>query len=121
MLKAPVFEDNFIIDSLTAPYGMILAGVMYPSGLYRYAEVVVRRYAVENSFEGEIFGGSLYYGIRGRWEKAIEQETLMTNRGTGIGTVDYSDTLPAFNENGYVSSLGGYVEFDKELTDELAL
>lgn len=43
----------------------------------------------------------------------------MTNRGAGIGTVDYSDTLPAFNENGYVSSLGGYVEFDKELTDEL--
>lgn len=121
VLKASVFEDSFIIDSMTAPAGMMLSGVTYPNGLYRYAEVAIKRYSIENSFESEVFGGLLSYGIRGRWEKAIEQETLMTNRGTGIGTTDYSNTLPAFNKDGYVSSIGGYIEYDKELTDYLAL
>ena len=121
VIKASVFEDSFIIDSITAPAGMVLSGITYPDGLYRYSEVTIRRYAVENSFESDVFGGSLSYGIRGRWEKAIEQETLMTNRTTGVGIVDYSDRLPAFDKNGYVSSIGGYVEFDKEVTDDLAL
>ncbi len=119
-LKAAVLEDHFILEGITAPAGIVLGGVTYPNGFYRYIEAKLRSYTVENVFKQQIYGGNATYGIKAKWDTVVDQGTITTNRTTGTGIVDYSSTLPFFNENGFISTATAYMDYDYELTKKLS-
>ncbi len=118
-IKGGVLEDHFIIEGFTAPAGMVLSGVTYPNGLYAYRKAKLRSYFVENSYKSPVFGGDLSYGIRGKWDTVVDQQTVTTNRATGIGLVDYSTTRPFFDENGFISTVNVYMDYDYDIADNL--
>lgn len=118
-IKGGVLEDHFIIEGFTAPAGMVLSGVTYPDGLYAYRKAKLRSYFAENSYKSSVFGGDLSYGIRGKWDTVVDQQTITTNRTTGIGLVDYSTIRPFFNENGFISTINAYMDYDYDITDNL--
>jgi outer membrane receptor protein involved in Fe transport len=119
-LRATMLEDHFVLEGITAPAGIVLATVTYSDGIYRYIEAKLRSYVVENSFKQQILGGNAAYGIKAKWDKVIDQETDMTNRTTGVGVVDYSDTLPFFDENGFISTATAYMDYDYDISKKLS-
>lgn len=119
-LKATVLEDHFTVDGITAPAGIVLSGVTYPDGIYRYSEAKLRSYALENSFKQAIYGGNATYGIKAKWDKVLDQVTDMTNRTTGSGVVDYSDTRPFFDEKAFISTVNAYMDYDYDIAKDLS-
>ncbi len=120
-LKAAVSDDYFVMDSITAPSGIVLSGVAYPDGFYAYREAKLRRYSVENNYKSALLGGFAAYGIKANWDSALEQKTVTTSRTTGVGIADYSQSYPFFNENGFISSVGAFFEYDYDLSEKLAV
>ncbi len=120
-LKATVLEDHFIIDSMTAPSGFQRGAITYNDGIYRYSEARLRSYLVENNFKQQIYGGNATYGLKAKWDKVLDQQTITTDMSDGIGLVDYSTTRPFFDEKAFISTVTAYADYDYDITKNLSV
>lgn len=126
IFEAAMTQDSFISHQLLAPAGLRLPSltppttvVTYPNGFYGEHEAVIQTYQINNTLFGKLFDGEVSFGIGKRWSDVNSEKTITTNRDTGNGMVDYSQTLPFFNPTGSISDLTSYITYEKVILPSL--
>jgi iron complex outermembrane receptor protein len=88
---------------------------------YGIHEAFIRTYQLSNTLTGSALGGYVTAGLSGSWSNTLSEKTITTNRATGTGMVDYSDStsLPFFNPNGSINTQTGYLTYERALSSSL--
>lgn len=97
ILTTSVMENTWQSDSRPLPENFVYNSITLPDGYNASLLIKSRR----------ISGGALLHynglkshrltaGIESTWDKAVDMHSITTNKVTGIGMVDYSDTSQAF-------------------------
>ena len=120
--KAGIQCESYSIYGVFAPAGFQGEFTLYNDGIYSDFEVEQRRLyhqgqAVYNGLENHTL--KFLYNIQN--ESTRKQKTIVTNRLTGVGLVDYSDTLPFFDNSADRDSFLALVEDEYSFSDDLSL
>lgn len=118
-LKASVIKEEYGIETMAAPPGFASGGVAYKNGMYAYRKVDFESYLLENSYESVLFGGYARYGAQARWDLVGDQEIRLADRKTGVGITDYSQTFPLMKDDGFISTLGAFFDYDYDIGQNL--
>jgi len=97
ILKTSVMENTWQSDSTPLPVNFVYNSITLPDGYS--ASLLIKSRRISG-------GASLHYtgfethhitaGIESTWDKAVDMHSITTNKVTGIGIVDYTDTPQAF-------------------------
>jgi len=97
VLKTSVMENSWKSDTRPLPPGFVYNSILLPDGYWASLMIKSRR------ING---GASLHYngfeshrltaGAESTWDKAVDSYSITTNKSTGVGMVDYTDTSRAF-------------------------
>jgi len=120
--KVGIQNESYSIYGIFAPAGFQGEFTIYNDGIYSDFEVEQRRlyHQGQLAYSGiEHHTLKFLYNIQN--ESAIKQNTIVTNRFTGIGLVDYSDTLPFFDNNANRDSILVLAEDEYSFSDDLSL
>ncbi|MCK9373586.1 MAG: TonB-dependent receptor plug domain-containing protein [Sulfuricurvum sp.] len=126
-LQGSMIEDSFTSHALLAPPGLVFPSltppptmVTYPNGFYGVHEAFIRTYRVSNTLTGTLYGTDVTFGIMKSHSSVLSEKTMTTNRDSGTGMSDYSQTLPFFNPNGSIIDLSTYLTFERVVTPSLS-
>jgi iron complex outermembrane receptor protein len=126
-IEAAVARDTFASDALLAPAGFVFPSltppttlVTYPDGFYGSHEAAVRTYRLKNTLSGSVLEGEVSFGLSASWSKVVSEKTVTTDRDTGTGMRDYSETLPFFDPDGSVHNLIAYLSYERVITPSLS-
>lgn len=97
ILKTSVMENSWQSDTLPLPPGYVYHTITLNDGYWASLMIKSRRISGSASvhYDG-IDGHKIIAGMESIWDKAIDMHSISTNRFTGSGIVDYSDTPYAF-------------------------
>ncbi|MFY9142034.1 TonB-dependent receptor plug domain-containing protein [Sulfuricurvum sp.] len=97
VLKSSVMENTWQSDSLPLPANFVYNSIVLPDGYYASLLIKSRRIAGGASVHYDGFDSHrLTAGMESTWDKAVDMHSVTTNKFTGTGMVDYSDTPLAF-------------------------
>lgn len=97
ILKTAVMENSWMSDSRPLPPSFIYNGVTLNDGYWASLMIKSRRINGGASLHyGGVESHRLVAGIESTWDEAIDSYSRTTNKITGIGIVDYTDTARAF-------------------------
>lgn len=96
-LKASVMENSWLSDTRPLPPGYVYNGITLNDGYWASLMIKNRRISSGTSLHYNRFEAHrLSIGIDSTWDKAVDSYSITTNKSTGVGIVDYSDTSRAF-------------------------
>ena len=100
LFKAGIQQEKYSAYGAFAPAGVQGEFTVYSEGIYADFDIFERRLYQEGKL---VYSGldnhNLLVAYTIQNERTTEQSTIVTDRLTGIGLVDYSDTFPFFDEN----------------------
>ena len=114
--------ESYSIYGIFAPAGFVGESTVYINGIYSDFEVEQRRLYHQGKllYDGlENHTLKLLYNIQN--ESTQKQKTIVTDRLTGFGLVDYSNTLPFFDNNANRDSFLLLFEDEYSFSDDLSL
>lgn len=114
-LQLSMTQDSFTSHQLLAPPGFTYP-ILYPDGFYGIHEAYIQTYRIDNTIKGTVFDGEATLGFSGSRSHVTSEKTITTDRTTGTGMIDYSETLPFFKPNGFISDITGYLTYEKVLS-----
>ena len=114
--------ESYSIYGIFAPVGFVGESTVYNDGIYSDFKVEQRRLyhqakLIYDALENHTL--KLLYYIQN--ESNQKQKTIVTNRLTGVGLVDYSNTLPFFDNNANRDSIMALIEDEYIFSKELSL
>lgn len=120
-IQGAMTQDGFTSHQLLGPKDLNLGGVIYNDGFYGIHEAFIRTYQLSNTLNGSAFGGDVTVGLSGSWSNTLSEKTITTNRATGTGMVDYSDSTQYqfFNPNGSINNQTAYITYEHALLNSL--
>jgi iron complex outermembrane receptor protein len=122
-LKTSIMEDTWESNARSLPPGTY-AGITYPDGYWAHLMLKNRRLSG---------GAALHYngldshyisaGIESTWSDVVDIQSITTNKITGSGMVDYTNTPYSFidNKNAKRQSTDFYLSDNIDINDNLAL
>lgn len=126
-IEGGLVQDTFASDALLAPAGLRFPSltpptviVTYPEGFYGSHEAVIQTYQIKNTLKGNLLEGEATVGISASWSKVKSEKTVTTDRDSGTGLTDYSDTHPFFKPDGSINDFIAYVTYEKVITPSLS-
>lgn len=128
-IKLGFLHDAFQLDTRALPPGVIYPTqsnpnqyTIYTDGFYSHYETRQQQWYQSGTIRYRGLPGHLISGgWRLGWDKTTYQKTVSTNRDTGVGLVDYSDTFPFADENARRNSLVLFLEDRYEINDAATL
>jgi outer membrane receptor protein involved in Fe transport len=128
-LKLGYTYDGFDLYNRSLPPGFAFPAlsdpttiVVYPEGFYSDLETRQQQWYHSTTLRYKgLEGHRISTGYRFGWDKTTYQHTRSTNRDTGTGMVDYSDTYPFIDENASRDSLVLFIEDLYDLGEDASL
>lgn len=122
-LNSGYMEDGWESDAKSYPSGMKIGAVVYPDGYSANLELRNRIWYVGALTSYDLSEShTVKFGIKYQDEKNIHIKSVTTNRTTGIGMYDYSDSAPFFDApSAKRTTTKLYMSGIYDINDDLAL
>lgn len=97
ILKTSIMENTWKSDSTPLPANFVYNSILLPDGYSASLLIKSRRLSGAASLDYTgLESHHLTAGIESTWNEAVDMHSITTNKVTGIGMVDYSNTAQAF-------------------------
>jgi len=118
--KVGLEYEKFYFESILYPDGTVFEGVFFPDGLFGDISTSQRKIYHSTVLQYQGFNDhDIRFSYKLQRDETLDQKSFNTNRQTGIGLIDYSDTIPIFDENAKRETFSFYLNDEYRYSDKL--